>query len=91
MRDLVNTEDPIPDGIPLEDMLTGLLRFGCPRLSYLTDGWHANIKMHVSSEGATFEIRTEFNHKTPNDAVRVLIGLVRDTLKDLKKGPVSRP
>lgn len=72
-------------GESLDDLLLGLCRYGEPRLSRMSDGWYANIGMHVASEGAEFSVKTDFDHATPREAIEVLIKRVRSTLTDLNR------
>jgi hypothetical protein len=55
----------------LEQLLEAICHYGRPRLSLLVGGWVCVVEMHVASEGASFEIKSEFNHATPGDAARM--------------------
>lgn len=70
------------DKVPADfvEKLEWLLRFGQPRLSFITDGWHANIKMHVGAVGAEFTIKSDFNHQSPIAALDVCIERMLDAL-----------
>jgi len=71
----------------LEQMLLELTQVGQPKLSLLDKGWHAWIKMNINAinaTGATFEIRSEFDHTTPAAAVAELRERVQASLKTLK-------
>ncbi len=61
----------------LEESLIFLCSFGEPKLSKMSDGWYARIDMFVSSKGASFEISSQFDHKTPMEAVNTLIDRVK--------------
>ena len=53
--------------LSLEEILVALCRAGNPRCSKMkSHGWMASCEMHVSAAGTTFEVRSEFTHKTPN-------------------------
>ncbi len=54
----------------LEDLLAALATFGKPRVSLQTRGWHACVEMHVSAAGVSFEVKSDFDHKTPSAAAR---------------------
>lgn len=69
--------------LSLEDMLENLCSYGKPKVSMMSEGWLASIEMHVSSKGTTFNIRSEFNHTTPTEAVIVLVDRVDKALRDL--------
>lgn len=54
----------------LEDLLAALATFGKPRLSLQPRGWHACVEMHVSAVGVSFDVNSDFDHKTPSAAAR---------------------
>lgn len=57
----------------LSDMLVSLVKYGKPRVSYFTSsggGWACTVEMNTNTIGSTFEVRSEFNHKDPIEAVR---------------------
>ena len=70
----------------LEEALIFLCKFGNPKLSRMRKGWYARIDMHVSSEGVAFEIKTDFDLKTPSEAVNQLMKRIQQTLTDLNGG-----
>jgi hypothetical protein len=84
LRHRRNVAKLIP-GKHLEELLDDLCRYGNPRISKMDNGWHAKIEMHVASEGATFNIMSEFNHKTSIEAVLVLMQRTQQTISDLNK------
>jgi len=53
----------------LDDVLLDMSRYGQPKLSMHDNGWYCWIKMHVTSQGATFEVASEFGHQSPRAAV----------------------
>jgi hypothetical protein len=59
----------------LEGRLVWLLKFGIPRVSRVrsASGWHASIEMNTNTDGASFEVKSEFNHDTPSQALDLLI------------------
>lgn len=58
-----------PMGETLEDVLLELAKWGCPRLHCHRDGeWSAMVDANITPQGAKFEVRSEFNHKTPMTA-----------------------
>jgi hypothetical protein len=57
---------PAADG--LEAVLTGLARCGKPRLFRMSDGWYCGVEMNTTALGASFEVKSEFNHGTPLEA-----------------------
>lgn len=58
----------------LEDIMTSMLKYGKPRVSYLTgsvkSGWYSNIEMNVNSSGVTFNIQSDFDHPDPISAAK---------------------
>lgn len=69
-----------PD-MPLEDLLVKLCEFGEPRVGMYSSGWVSSIKMHVATVGTSFEVRSEFGHRTPLVAARECANRVIETLK----------
>lgn len=67
----------------LDDALLDMCRYGQPKLSMMDSGWHCWIKMHVASQGATFEIKSEFGHKSPRAAVDECRARIRATIAQL--------
>lgn len=67
----------------LEALLMAFLRYGNVRLSFIDDGWHCNIGMHVASQGATFTIASGFKCQTPMAAALECWERMSKTLKDL--------
>lgn len=64
----------------LEELLQSMCRYGEPKLSMFDNGWHCWIKMHVQSAGASFEIKSEFGHKTPMAAAKECADRIAKTL-----------
>jgi hypothetical protein len=64
----------------LEEMLVALCAFGEPSVRRMGGGWCSSIDMHVSGEGATFKVRSEFDHASASEAVMVCLNRVRETL-----------
>jgi hypothetical protein len=72
----------------LGEALESLRAFGKPVLGVYGKGrgWHASIDMFVSSLGSKFEIKSEFDNKTPTEAVSQLIERMTSALKKLSNG-----
>ena len=50
----------------LEDVLLDLAKWGCPYLHCHNDGeWSLRVDANITPLGAKFEVRSEFNCKTP--------------------------
>lgn len=69
----------------IEEYLKDLSRYGKPRIFQTSDGgWNSSVEMHVLSLGASFEVRSEYDHKTALGAVRCCHERVIKALKDLR-------
>lgn len=75
---------PTLDTSTLDGLITGMTRYGKPRLSYMGDGWHAVIDMYVSSAGAEFKVVSDFKMPSAMAAMRQCADRVVKTLADLK-------
>lgn len=71
------------DGVPLEEMLLMLAKYGEPRLSLQGNGWYCAIEMRVSSVGVQFKVASEFGCKSPGTAAAECCARVEKTLSDL--------
>jgi len=69
----------------LEELLLNLTKYGKPRLNYMGKGWFAVIDIYVNVIGAELEIKSEFDHKTPKEAVIVLINRLNETIEKISK------
>lgn len=58
----------VSENINLESFLIALSAYGDPNLLKQSEGWYVGIKMHTASLGASFTIRSDFDHKTPLEA-----------------------
>lgn len=67
----------------LDSLLLEMCRYGQPKLSMMDSGWHCWIKMHVASQGATFEIKSEFGHQSPRAAADECHARITATIKQL--------
>lgn len=67
----------------LDDVLQEMCRYGQPKLSMMDSGWHCWIKMHVASKGATFEIKSEFGHKSPRAATDECYERIVSTIRNI--------
>lgn len=65
------TTERVPSGF--EEQLIWLQKFGQPRVSMASNGWHASITMNTNTTGTEFAVKSEFNHRLPSEAVTVLI------------------
>ena len=77
----IRTNVATPATLTIEDMLNILVGFGSPRLHHLKGGWYACIEMNTSALGAKFEVASDFNRATPNEALRQLLDRVSTVVK----------
>ena len=52
----------------LEELLIHLCKWGKPRLARMSKGWYCVLEVFVTPAGVSFDVKTEFDHKTPHDA-----------------------
>ena len=73
--------------VSLESLLDEMSKYGWPYIhcSNIDGTWHAKIKMFVSSEGVTFEAKSDFEHKTPKEACYQCYQRAIQSIKDLTK------
>jgi hypothetical protein len=71
-------------GQSLGELLRNLQGYGKPRVGLFNNGWHVSVDMYVTSKGASFEIKSDFTHDTPEEAAQVCLHRVHETLADLK-------
>jgi hypothetical protein len=71
-------------GQSLGELIRALQDYGKPRVGLLSGGWHASVDMYVTSKGASFDIKSDFTHDTPEEAATVCLHRVHETLADLK-------
>lgn len=76
----------LADRIPadLSGRLLYLQRYGRPVVHCYDDGsWSVKIGMHVASAGASFDVRSDFDHRTPDAAMEQLLSRIAETLGKL--------
>ena len=61
--------------------LIDLLPYGKPSISYITRGWHCCVDVHVTAPGSRFNIQSDFDHKTPEEAIEVCYNRIQETIK----------
>lgn len=69
--------------LPLEAMLLALSKFGKPRISHMSEGWHCAVEMYVSSVGVDFKIASGFTLPTPTAAAQECAQRLDSVLRDL--------
>jgi len=84
-KELAIPEAFIPDEKLSEEMI-GLLKYGKPRLSYTGQkGWLCTIEMNTNSLGASFDVRSNFDHPTPSKAVAVCRCRAENAVRTIKE------
>lgn len=69
----------------LDNLMEEMVRYGKPRLFCSDDNtWHCCIKMNVSSKFSEFEIKSGYNHKTPQDAALACVANLNEALREMK-------
>lgn len=66
----------------LEELLLAIARYGEPSLLRTKSGWWCYVNMHVTSKGASFEIKSEPNHGSPTAAAQQCLERIGATLAD---------
>lgn len=65
----------------LEGLLLMIAKHGKASLWQLPNGsWSCRSEMRVTSVGVTFDIKSDFDHKTPTEAVRTCLFRITETL-----------
>ena len=67
----------------LEELLTYMIRYGRPRLSYHDKGWYCKVEMNTNTKGTQFDIASEFDHPTPLSAARECHERIVNAMKTL--------
>lgn len=68
----------------VESYLNHLCKYGKPTLSKVDKGWHCWLKMFISGEGISFDIRTSFKETSAFNAVSKCYELMNKALDDLR-------
>jgi hypothetical protein len=55
----------------LEELLTYMIRYGKPRISYLDKGWYCKVEMNTNTKGTQFDVASDFDQPTPLQAARM--------------------
>lgn len=88
MFNVSRTNEPVQETLDtLEKVLTEMTKYGKPRISFQGDGWYSCIVMNTNADGVSFDIQSEFKHKTPADALfqcRERMMAVISQYKDMK-------
>ena len=68
---IIESPQSCQSGINLSAELMVLCKYGRPRISLTERGWHCNIEMNTNADGAVFNVHSEFDHASPDDALSV--------------------
>lgn len=70
MFSILRSDEPVKETHhTLEQVLCEMTKYGKPRISYIGDGWFSTIEMNTNSKGVSFEVKSDFNHVSPVNAV----------------------
>lgn len=69
----------------IQKELIKMLDYGKPSLSFVNKGWHCGIEMNTNSKGSTFNVRSEFDHDSPAEAIRVCKLRAKAAIKTIKE------
>lgn len=67
----------------LEELLTYMVRYGKPRLSYLDKGWYCKVEMNTNTKGTQFDVASDFDQPTPLQAARMCHERIQTAMKAL--------
>ena len=81
----VATKDDALKDMAVQKELVEMLDYGRPNLSFVSNGWNCNIKMNTNSKGSTFDIRSDFDHDSPAEAIRVCKLRIKAAIKTIKE------
>jgi hypothetical protein len=77
------TENTVPLHEDLQELLTYMIRYGKPRLSYLDKGWYCKVEMNTNTTGTQFDVASEFGMPTPIQAAKQCNERIENALKAL--------
>lgn len=85
MLALLRKESPsaTPVHEDLQELIMYMVRYGKPRISYITDGWYCKVEMNTNTKGTQFDIASEFSHPTPLSAAKECHERIVNALKTL--------
>jgi hypothetical protein len=69
----------------LEELLTYMIRYGKPRISYLDKGWYCKVEMNTNTEGTQFDVASDFDQPTPLHAARMCHERIENALRVIGK------
>lgn len=73
------------ENLSLEELLTEMLRYGKPRVSYVDKGWYSTVEMNTNTVGTKFDVSSEFGQPTPLHAARMCHERILNALRELNK------
>lgn len=84
MSELITNGVPQKSAHTLEQMLEDSMRYGQLRVSNMGGEWYAVISMNTNTTGTSFEIKSDFNWKSPRAAVAQCLERMHAALKKLE-------
>ena len=82
---LIKRGEPTPSDFDLSSELVGLCKFGSPRLALQSRGWCCSIEMNTNAEGASFNVHSEFDHPSPEDALIMCKARAKSAVKKISE------
>lgn len=64
-----------------EQALIDLAAYGQPRVSLQDNGWHCWVSMHVKALGTSVDVRSQFDHPTPREALNCCALRIQEMLR----------
>ena len=69
----------------LQDLIVYLVRYGKPRVSYISNGWVCSVEMNTNTIGTQFDVKSEFGHRTPIEAAKQCHERIQNAIKAITK------
>ena len=73
------------EGMPLEQCLAELEKYGNPNLHKNDKTWSCNVEVFVTGEGTEFKVRSGYNCKTIREASNLCYARLMAELKRIKE------
>lgn len=69
----------------LQDLMQYMIKYGKPRISYISNGWYCGVEMNTNTAGSSFEVKSEFGHPTPMAAAKQCHERILNAIKAITK------
>ncbi len=73
-----------PEEKSIEACLLELEKYGNPWLAKQKSGWFTSIDVFVTGEGVEFEVKSDFGHAKPKDALNQCFSRLVIAIRDIK-------